>query len=590
MAKVLIVDDKASNLFALENVLRQLKNVEVIKASSGNEALRATLSHDFALAILDVQMPVMDGYELAGLMRSDSKTRSIPIIFLSAVYFEEPYVFKGYESGAVDFITKPFRSEVLLSKVGIFLELAEQRAELEAQLEARKRAEDQIRKAHDSLEEKVQARTAELKNEIEERKRVEEQIRLDEARFEALYNLTQMTEVGDREVIAFVLEAQLKITKSRVGLLALISDDGKTCVIHGWSRTVMKECGITDEPMHFPVEGGGLWAKAVREGRPVIVNDYSAPHPAKKGYPKGHIELSRIMSVPLFDGETAVAIGVVGNKEEEYNTSDARQLALLMDGMWKLLKRREIEETRRTYMARLEQSNRELEDFAFVASHDLQEPLRKIRTFSDRLRKTYCHSLDDNGRDYLERMQRSAARMQDLILDLLEYSRVTIKPEPFGPVSLKRLVEEAVMDLRVLCEETGGMVEIGELPSIEADGVQIRRLFQNLIGNGLKYCGDRKPVIKVYSESLCSDEYWRIKVEDNGIGFDECYLEKIFKPFQRLHGKNSIYHGTGMGLAICRRIVERHGGSITARSESGKGATFIVTLPASQRKSERAPL
>jgi PAS domain S-box-containing protein len=175
MAKILIVDDKESNLLALETVLRSL-DVELIRALTGNDALRATLNHEFALAILDVQMPVMDGYELAALLRSDSRTRNIPIVFLSAVYSEEPYIFRGYESGAVDFITKPFNPEVLLSKVRIFLELNEQKSELvkqkarleslvsqlEDQIEARRQAEDDLRTAHAELEQRVEARTAEL--------------------------------------------------------------------------------------------------------------------------------------------------------------------------------------------------------------------------------------------------------------------------------------------------------------------------------------------------------------------------------------------------------------------------------------------
>ena len=233
----------------------------------------------------------------------------------------------------------------------------------------------------------------------------------------------------------------------------------------------------------------------------------------------------------------------------------------------------------KVYAAMLEQSNRELEEFAFIASHDLQEPLRKIQTFADRIRKVHYDSLGDMGRDYLERMQQSARRMQDLIHDLLKYSRVTTRPEPFTLIDLRKSAEEALTDLSVLCEETAGGIEIGDLPSIEADAVQMRRLFQNLIENSLKYHGRHKPFVRIYCNEPCLDGYWTIHVEDNGIGFDVCYLEKIFKPFQRLHGKKSKYQGTGIGLAICRRIVERHGGSITAQSEPEKGTIFTVRLP-----------
>lgn len=227
----------------------------------------------------------------------------------------------------------------------------------------------------------------------------------------------------------------------------------------------------------------------------------------------------------------------------------------------------------------LKQSNRDLEDFAHVASHDLQEPLRKIQTFADRLVNASPEFPDAEARDYLERMQRAAERMQALVLDLLRYSRISSGQEPFVRFNLKGPIEEAVLDLGVLCEETQGHIEVNELPDIEADRVQMRQLFQNLIGNGLKYHGERKPVIRVKSRLSASGRFWEIRVEDNGIGFDEGYLNKIFKPFQRLHGRSAPYAGTGMGLAICRRIVERHGGRITAESKPGVGSTFIVKLP-----------
>jgi PAS domain S-box-containing protein len=236
--------------------------------------------------------------------------------------------------------------------------------------------------------------------------------------------------------------------------------------------------------------------------------------------------------------------------------------------------------------AALAQSNRDLEAFAYVASHDLQEPLRKIQTFSSRLVTLYQALLDDKARDYLERMQRAAQRMQTLVLDLLKYSRITSNPEPFTRFSLRKPVEEAAADLGVLCEETAGRIEVNEVPEVEADRVQMRQLFQNLIANGLKYHGTDKPIIKIYTRSSVSAPFWEICVEDNGIGFDEDYLDRIFKPFQRLHGRSAPYQGTGMGLAICQRIAERHGGSITAESKPGEGSIFIVRLPKEQVKLE----
>jgi PAS domain S-box-containing protein len=224
-------------------------------------------------------------------------------------------------------------------------------------------------------------------------------------------------------------------------------------------------------------------------------------------------------------------------------------------------------------------TNKALEDFSHVASHDLQEPLRKIMTFSERLAHSDRGSLSDQSRDYLTRIQQAAARMQTLIHDLAKYSRVTSSSGHFKVTNLKKSAKEAVEDLTVLLEETEGRVEIGELPDVKANETQMRHLFQNLIGNALKYRSNQHPLIKIYSVYSSEEGFHKIHIEDNGIGFDEIYLDKIFKPFQRLHGKSSPYEGTGMGLAICQKIVEFHGGSITAKSEPGKGSTFIIRLP-----------
>lgn len=236
--------------------------------------------------------------------------------------------------------------------------------------------------------------------------------------------------------------------------------------------------------------------------------------------------------------------------------------------------------------AELGRSNEELEKFAYVASHDLQEPLRKIQAFGDRLGGRFAETLGDQGRDYLTRMLNSAGRMRQLINDLLAFSRVTTKTQPFAPVDLNRVAADAVDDLSDRIQQTGGRVEVGPLPTIDADPTQMRQLLQNLIANALKFhMPDVPPVVTVRAEEAQTDAHVgpprpavRIEVADNGIGFEEKYLDRIFQVFQRLHGR-AEYEGTGVGLAICRKIVERHGGEITARSAPGEGATFAATLP-----------
>ena len=225
----------------------------------------------------------------------------------------------------------------------------------------------------------------------------------------------------------------------------------------------------------------------------------------------------------------------------------------------------------------LERSNKELEQFAYIASHDLQEPLRKIQAFGDRLKTKYETKLDNQGHDYLTRMLNATKRMQTLINDLLTYSRVTTRAKPFDKVDLAEMVKEIVDDFQLRIKETKGCLEIGKLPTIKADPTQIRQLLQNLIDNSLKFHKKKEPpIVKVYGE--IDNGRCKLVVEDNGIGFDEKHRERIFTIFQRLNGRLE-YEGTGIGLAVCRKITERHGGEIMARSRPGQGSTFIVTLP-----------
>jgi signal transduction histidine kinase len=233
----------------------------------------------------------------------------------------------------------------------------------------------------------------------------------------------------------------------------------------------------------------------------------------------------------------------------------------------------------------LERSNRELQDFAFVASHDLQEPLRKIQAFGDRLKTKHGAALGAEGVDYLSRMQAAAHRMHVLINDLLTFSRVTSKAQPFVPVDLGKIAREVLSDLEVRIQQTGGQVETGALPTIDADPLQMRQLLQNLVGNGLKFHRPGEPPLVKLSAAVERNggpPRAHLVIADNGIGFDMKYLDRIFTPFQRLHGRTE-YEGTGMGLAVCRRIVERHGGTLTAESAPGQGARFVAVLPVQQR-------
>jgi signal transduction histidine kinase len=250
---------------------------------------------------------------------------------------------------------------------------------------------------------------------------------------------------------------------------------------------------------------------------------------------------------------------------------------------------REQAELRR-FAERLERSNRDLQEFASVASHDLQEPLRKVLAFGERLVSGLNGTLDERNQDYLNRMMNATRRMQTLINDLLQYSRVSTKAQPSVRVELPRLLDEVVADLEVRLERTRGTVEYGALPAVLADPLQMHQLMLNLIGNALKYHRpDEPPRVVISGEVVTTEEtesgprerpspVVRITVTDNGIGFDDKYSQQIFTIFQRLHGQQE-YEGTGIGLAICKKIVERHGGTITAKGLPGEGAVFTLELP-----------
>ena len=226
-------------------------------------------------------------------------------------------------------------------------------------------------------------------------------------------------------------------------------------------------------------------------------------------------------------------------------------------------------------------------------SHDLQEPLRKVMAFGDRLRAKCEAQLGEDGLGYLHRMQDAAKRMRQLINDLLALSRVTTQAKPYEPVNLNTLVSEVLSDLEVLVEQVNGKVEVSPLPTVHADATQLRQLFQNLIGNALKFRKqDTPPVIRIQAQAAAAPDpgrddsgnghrRWQFTVQDNGIGFDEKYRDRIFEVFQRLHGRGE-YEGSGIGLSLCRKIVSRHGGSISAESQLGVGSKFSILLPEQQ--------
>ncbi|MEO6732099.1 MAG: response regulator [Ferruginibacter sp.] len=409
--KILLVDDREDNLLSMEAIL-ETGGYKLVKANSGRQALKILLAEfDFALILMDVKMPNLNGFETAALIYEREKLKHIPIIFITANTYGEENIFKGYRTGAVNYIYKPINPDLLRAKVGVFVDLYKKNQQLQLQ------------------EKRLIAINKSLQNEINDRKASEEKV--------------------------------------------------------------------------------------------IYLN---------------------------------------------------KQLLKTIDG--------------------LEKANKELDSFAFMASHDLQEPLRKIRTFSDQLYSKYKEQLDSDAVLNIQRIQKSAHRLQELIKDILTFSQFSVQKNLFIKTDLTVIVREVMDDLQSVIHEKNAKIELGKLHSLYVNPGLIKPLFFNLISNALKYAKkDKPPVIKIYSEHNCGEkengsstatqQYCRIYIKDEGIGFDQQYAEQIFEMFQRLHSQ-SEYEGTGIGLALCKQVVEKHSGFINALSKVNEGSTFIVSLPLQQ--------
>ena len=312
------------------------------------------------------------------------------------------------------------------------------------------------------------------------------------------------------------------------------------------------------------------------------------PDKVRENFPDDvHVQEWKIESylgLPLMDdsGKVMGLLGIMDNKPIADVDNVKSILSIFASRAGAELQRRVAEERLRQKARELERVNKELQDFAHIASHDLQEPLRKIIIFGDRLEPTIQTS-NEKGRDYLDRMQKSATRMRSFIEDLLHYTRVEMKALPFESVDLNEIAKDIINEFDIRLKENKGTVNIYHLPIIEADPFQMHQLFLNLIGNGLKFYREGvTPVINLDSIEK-ENGMWEITVEDNGIGIEEQHVDRIFKPFERLHNR-SAYEGTGIGLTICNKIVTRHGGKISVKRGSENGVTFHITLPEKQKE------
>jgi signal transduction histidine kinase/DNA-binding response OmpR family regulator len=514
---ILIVDDKEENIFSLQRIL-ELNNFSVDSASSGEDALKKILNNAYSLIILDVQMPGMDGFEVAEALSGFKKAKDIPIIFLSAVNTDKKFITKGYTSGGVDYVTKPVDPDIFILRVKTLVQLFDQNREL-----------NNIRLS--------------LLEEVETRKAAEEQLKE-------------------------TMSAQLSILESLPQIAFSVKPD---CSIE-----------FVNEPWFMYSDDAGSMPAAHADDKQVY-EDVTKSIEAEKTYvgevriknkSTGEFRYHLLKLVPVRqNSEIRKWIGTFTDIQEQKTANDILEARVQERTTELIAKNKE-----------LEVSNYELQQFASVASHDLKEPLRKVQIYSTILKEHFLIDAPEANRN-INRVIDASSRMNRLINDLLEYSRLSID-SLFERTNIQELIEEILIDLELSIKEKNALITIGEIPEIDVISGQMRQVFQNLISNALKFSKkDLQPEIRISADILeasGTERVCRIEVSDNGIGFDELYLEKIFTIFQRLNPKED-YEGTGIGLAIVKKIIDKHSGTITARSVEGMGATFIITLPMQHR-------
>lgn len=517
--KILLVDDTPDNLVSLGAAL-EILGEELVYARSGKEALRHLLDNNFAAILLDVKMPDMDGFETAELIRRRPRSRYTPILFLTGFKNEE-HLFRGYDLGAVDYLFKPIVPEVLRSKVAVFVELSRRADQLQEQAKL-------------------------LADQAVTLKKAEQRFRhLLEAAPDAM---VICQEQGKIVLVNTRTESMLGYSREE-----LLGQHVRTLVPE-WTYDPTWE---SEHDLAPPIPPREL--NAVRKDGQVIPVEISAS--------------------PLAIDEGLFITSAIRDISERKRSEHARAKAeeevhLLNAHLNELNAHLEERVSKRT--EELQRSNEELAQFAYVASHDLQEPLRTVSIYTQLLDKQYGEVLKDEAHLFMDYIREGAQRMEYLIRDLLQFSQIESRSsEQFVATNAESSLNEAIANLKTSIDESAAVIHYEPLPRVKADPLQLTRLFQNLIINSIKYRNpDKAPVIRISARP--NNRHWQFSVQDNGIGIDPQYAEKVFGIFKRLHGRDNP--GTGIGLAICKKIVTRHGGRIWVESQSGAGATFHFTL------------
>jgi signal transduction histidine kinase len=530
---ILVVDDEPANLLVLETILDDLGRI--VKADSGEEALRRVLAEDFAVILLDVRMQGLDGFETAKLTRGRPRSRFTPIVFITGYDSGDFSVRQAYALGAVDYLVKPLVPEILRAKVITFVEL--------------------FRKS-----ETLKIRTAQQA---------------------AVAQLSQRA-LADMELTALMKEAVASVAHT------LRTDQaGVWELLPGAHVLRLRAVVGAAEPLGPERMIAGVDSQVsytLQANAPVTLEDLRTEARFHEGPSVSEQEVVSGLSTVIRGRDLLVGVlSTYTTTRRTFSQDDVHFLQAVANVLAAVVERKGVEEQTRLVVKELRQtteeltrSNRELEQFAYVASHDLKEPLRKITLSLELLERRYRGRLEEEARQFLTTAVDGAKRLRALVNDLLAYARVGSRANPLKPTRSEEALGQALANLQTAIQESGAQVSHGPLPWVRGDAAQLVQLFQNLIDNAIKFRRDRSPVVQV--EAHQQEREWVFSVRDNGIGIAPDYHQRIFIVFERLHNTGE-YPGTGVGLAICKKIVERHGGRIWVESKLNEGATFCFSLP-----------
>ncbi|WP_292470713.1 GAF domain-containing protein [Methanolobus sp.] len=420
---------------------------------------------------------------------------------------------------------------------------------------------------------------------ITERKRAEKAKQLNESRLETLIKLNEMTAASLDEIAEFVKEEAVRLTESKLGYLAFMNADETDLIMDSWSNTAMNECGISDKQFIYPVKTTGLWGEAVKQRKAIITNDYSAPNTMKKGYPKGHVELTRHMNVPIFDGDHIVAVVGVGNKEEEYDESDVRQLTLLMQGMWKLIQRKQLIGALSKYSEELLKANTKLRSVNMIKTEFIEDSIKNghdlLHGF-DVLDDETLNLLDDSQKEAISILLNNSERLK-LLIDAILYSDLQQSGRieySFEPVSIGTVLSDVLLNQILLIDEKELALEKeipAGLPPVKGDKEKLKEMFVYLIHNAINLTPKGNSIGVEVSEE---NGHLHVTITDTGEGIAKDLIPRLFyKMYQADDSIARMFQGFESSLYICKDTVAAHQGNIWIESEIGQGSSFHVKIP-----------